>query len=142
MPLKQQRDDDLIWIRKPFLNRPHGLPYIVVHGHTFGSDYRITRLPHRIGIDTGAFKSGQLTALPLEPWTNPENQQVARGKCIATALDPPSARLDYSKLLIAVIEMECQMPMLAIKRTSFGRPDIHTSSTSDPVHHLSRLRSQ
>ena len=77
VPLKQQRDDDLIWIRKPFLNRPHGLPYIVVHGHTFGSDYRITRLPHRIGIDTGAFKSERLTPLPLEPWTNPEYQQVA-----------------------------------------------------------------
>lgn len=67
VPLEQQRDEDLIWIRKPFLNRPHGLLYIVVHGHTFGSDYRIARLPHRIGIDTGAFKSGRLTALPLEP---------------------------------------------------------------------------
>ena len=57
----------------------------------------------------------------------------------AAALDPPSARLDYSKLLIAVIEIECQMPILANTRTSFGRPHIHTSSASDPVHHLSRL---
>lgn len=77
MPLGQQQADDLLCIRQPFLNRPHGLPYIVVHGHTIRSAYRITRLPHRIGIDTGAFKSGRLTALPLEPWTNPENQQVA-----------------------------------------------------------------
>lgn len=65
VPLEQQKDNDLLWIRQPFLNRPHGLPYIVVHGHTFNSDYCITRLPHRIGIDSGAFKSGQLTALPL-----------------------------------------------------------------------------
>jgi serine/threonine protein phosphatase 1 len=64
--LEQQRPDDLLWIRKPFLNRPHGLPYTVVHGHTFRQDYRITRLPHRIGIDTGAFISGKLTAYPLE----------------------------------------------------------------------------
>ncbi len=68
VPLLQQHPEDLLWIRGPFLNGSHGLPYTVVHGHTFRSDYRITRLPHRIGIDTGAFKSGQLTALPLAPW--------------------------------------------------------------------------
>lgn len=64
-PLQEQRSEDLLWIRGPFLKEPHGLPYTVVHGHTFRSDYRITRLPHRIGIDTGAFISGLLTALPL-----------------------------------------------------------------------------
>ncbi len=67
VPLQQQQTDDLLWIRGPFLNGPHGMPYTVVHGHTFRSDYRITRLPHRIGIDTGAFRSGQLTALELDP---------------------------------------------------------------------------
>jgi len=65
VPLEQQQAEDLLWIRPPFLNRNHGLPYTVVHGHTFRSDYSITRLPHRIGIDTGAFLSGRLTALPL-----------------------------------------------------------------------------
>lgn len=65
VPLQEQQADDLLWIRRPFLTRNHGLPYTVVHGHTFRSDYSITRLPHRIGIDTGAFLSGRLTALPL-----------------------------------------------------------------------------
>ena len=65
VPLQEQQADDLLWIRRPFLTRNHGLPYTVVHGHTFRSDYSITRLPHRIGIDTGAFISGRLTALPL-----------------------------------------------------------------------------
>ena len=65
VPLEEQQADDLLWIRRPFLTRNHGLPYTVVHGHTFRSDYSITRLPHRIGIDTGAFLSGRLTALPL-----------------------------------------------------------------------------
>jgi serine/threonine protein phosphatase 1 len=65
VPLSEQQADDLLWIRRPFLTRNHGLPYTVVHGHTFRSDYSITRLPHRIGIDTGAFLSGRLTALPL-----------------------------------------------------------------------------
>lgn len=65
VPLQEQQADDLLWIRRPFLTKHHGLPYTVVHGHTFRSDYSITRLPHRIGIDTGAFLSGRLTALPL-----------------------------------------------------------------------------
>lgn len=65
LELEDQQEDDLLWIRRPFLQKPHGLPYIVVHGHTFRSDYSVTCLPHRIGIDTGAFISGILTALPL-----------------------------------------------------------------------------
>ena len=65
VPLDQQLDSDLLWIRAPFLECEHGLPYIVVHGHTFSRDFAVTHLPHRIGIDTGAFLSGRLTALPL-----------------------------------------------------------------------------
>jgi serine/threonine protein phosphatase 1 len=67
VPLEQQQAEDLLWIRAPFLKKDHGLPYTVVHGHTFRKDYRVTRLPHRIGIDTGAFKSGKLTALQFDP---------------------------------------------------------------------------
>jgi serine/threonine protein phosphatase 1 len=65
--LENQKADYLLWIRRPFLSRPHSLPYTVVHGHTFRRDFRVTRLPHRIGIDTGAFLSGKLTALRLDP---------------------------------------------------------------------------
>ena len=68
MPLQEQRSEDLLWIRGPFLKEPHGLPYTVVHGHTFQSDFQVSRAPHRIGIDTGAFVSDRLTALPLDPW--------------------------------------------------------------------------
>jgi serine/threonine protein phosphatase 1 len=67
IPLAEQKADDLLWIREPFLSCDHGLPYTVVHGHTFRSDYRVTLLPQRIGIDTGAFISGRLTALRLDP---------------------------------------------------------------------------
>ena len=64
VPLEEQRTNDLRWIREPFLS--HGEPYgaVVVHGHT------ITDQPqdrgNRIGIDTGAYLSGRLTALVLE----------------------------------------------------------------------------
>lgn len=57
---------DMIWIREPFLSRPHGLPYTVVHGHSITPDFKIERKPGRIGIDTGAYRSGKLTALVLE----------------------------------------------------------------------------
>jgi serine/threonine protein phosphatase 1 len=37
---------------------------VVVHGHTIAAEVQIT--PNRIGIDTGAFQSGVLTALAIE----------------------------------------------------------------------------
>ncbi len=80
LDLEDQQADDLLWIRRPFLNRPHSLPYTVVHGHTFHQDYQVTRLPHRIGIDTGAFISGKLTALRLHP---AEATPQANGKSCA-----------------------------------------------------------
>ncbi len=64
--LERQAFEDLIWIRKPFFSQAHGLPYTLVHGHTFRNDYQFTRLPHRIGIDTGAYESRILMALQLE----------------------------------------------------------------------------
>ena len=66
LDLEDQQEDDLLWIRRPFLQKPHGLPYIVVHGHTFRKDFRVTQLPHRIGIDTGAYRSGILTAIEID----------------------------------------------------------------------------
>lgn len=64
LPFDQQQASDLRWIREPFLSHPEYLGAVVVHGHT------ITDLPvdtgNRIGIDTGAYYSGRLTALVLE----------------------------------------------------------------------------
>ncbi|MGV3511286.1 MAG: metallophosphoesterase family protein [Novosphingobium sp.] len=64
VPLDQQTIADLRWIRREFLDHaePHG--HLVVHGHTI-TDEPVLR-PNRIGIDTGAFASGKLTALGLE----------------------------------------------------------------------------
>jgi len=62
--LDQQRQSDLRWIREPFLldDSDHG--FVVVHGHTItnGTDERL----NRIGIDTGAYRTGTLTALAIE----------------------------------------------------------------------------
>lgn len=67
IPLDEQEEEDLIWIRQPFLRHHHGLPYIVVHGHTITRDHQIDRREHRINLDTGAFRSGALSSLQLDP---------------------------------------------------------------------------
>jgi serine/threonine protein phosphatase 1 len=67
VPLGAQSEDDLIWIRGPFLDHAGPFGKIVVHGHTPGQE-PVTR-PNRIGIDTGAFFTGRLTALRLQDGT-------------------------------------------------------------------------
>lgn len=62
--LEKQSLADLRWIREDFLHdeRDHGA--MVVHGHTIQAE--VDERPNRIGIDTGAYKSGILTAIVLE----------------------------------------------------------------------------
>ena len=62
--LDRQKLDDLLWIREPFLSSTRRHERIVVHGHTVVE--RPELLPNRIGIDTGAYATGVLTALVLE----------------------------------------------------------------------------
>jgi serine/threonine protein phosphatase 1 len=64
VPLEQQRVGDLRWIREPFNTSREDLGKTVVYGHTIYDE--IDLAPSRIGIDTGAFQSGRLTALGLE----------------------------------------------------------------------------
>lgn len=59
----QQSEDDLLWIRDPFLTWPDPLDKIIVHGHSITEEPEI-RI-NRIGIDTGAFATSRLTALGL-----------------------------------------------------------------------------
>jgi serine/threonine protein phosphatase 1 len=65
VPLAQQSDDDLIWIRAPFLTSQLTGGLRVVHGHTPGRDIVVT--PHRIDIDTGCFLYGKLSAVRVTP---------------------------------------------------------------------------
>lgn len=64
LPLADQKVQDLRWIREPFLSHGEGHGLVVVHGHTI---FEAPDVRHnRIGIDTGAWTSGRLTALGLE----------------------------------------------------------------------------
>lgn len=64
VPLERQDPYDLMWIREPFLGTDQRWEKMVVHGHTVVSEPEVR--PHRIGIDTGAYRTGRLTALVLE----------------------------------------------------------------------------
>ena len=54
----------LRWIRSPFLESDYDHGKVVVHGHTISR--RIDERHNRIGIDTGAYRSGVLAAICLE----------------------------------------------------------------------------
>ena len=64
VPLSDQTQTDLRWIRGPFLENDDDHGFIVVHGHTIAGQIDVRS--NRIGIDTGAYRSGVLTAMGLE----------------------------------------------------------------------------
>lgn len=62
--LAEQSRGDLCWIRDDFLNHRDSFGKMVVHGHSITDD--VDERSNRIGIDTGAYASGRLTAIGLE----------------------------------------------------------------------------
>jgi serine/threonine protein phosphatase 1 len=64
VPIEEQRETDLRWIREEFLASSASFGPVIVHGHSISED--VDERPNRIGIDTGAFRTGKLTAIGLE----------------------------------------------------------------------------
>ncbi len=62
--LHEQRTNDFMWIREPFLSHDAPLEKMIVHGHSISRS--VEERAHRIGIDTGAYATGKLTAVVLE----------------------------------------------------------------------------
>jgi serine/threonine protein phosphatase 1 len=62
--LEEQVPEDLLWIRKPFINSGHALGKTVVFGHT-AFDQVLLDLPFKIGIDTGIAYGNRLSAVEL-----------------------------------------------------------------------------
>jgi serine/threonine protein phosphatase 1 len=62
-PLNAQEPDDLLWIRRKFLQDPRPTPKLVIHGHTPVEKADVTK--DRIDIDTGCVYGGFLTAISL-----------------------------------------------------------------------------
>lgn len=65
VPLAVQTDEDLILIRRPFIDAADLDGLRVVHGHTPGRQPVVTAA--RIGIDTHCFHSGRLTSVRVLP---------------------------------------------------------------------------
>ena len=74
--LEAQSEQDLLWIRKDFLDHDASFERIVVHGHT------PAEAPHadhrRVGLDTGAYMTGVLTACRFQGETRRLIQAVER----------------------------------------------------------------
>jgi len=81
VPLEEQKRHDKLWIREQFLRHKSPHSHMVVHGHTIMED--IQDKTNRIGIDTGAYKFGRLTALVLEDDTRRFIQAVENDGSIA-----------------------------------------------------------
>lgn len=63
-PLENQLGHDCRWIREPFLSHSGEFGGFVVHGHTITEEPDVRG--NRVGIDTGAYMHGRLTAIALE----------------------------------------------------------------------------
>jgi serine/threonine protein phosphatase 1 len=64
IPLADQRETDLLWIRREFLTHKREFGKIIVHGHTPVAKPEVRS--NRINIDTGAFATDCLTCLKLD----------------------------------------------------------------------------
>jgi serine/threonine protein phosphatase 1 len=63
-PMRDQQVTDLRWIRREFLDHSASHGAMIVHGHTVTEE--VDARHNRIGVDTGAYQSGKLTAIGLE----------------------------------------------------------------------------
>ncbi|KFB10986.1 metallophosphoesterase [Nitratireductor basaltis] len=64
VPLEAQDRHDLLWIRQEFLRHQGLFGKVIIHGHT--PVRRADVCPNRVNLDTGAWRSGLLTAMMLE----------------------------------------------------------------------------
>jgi len=65
VPLARQKAEDLLWIRGPFLDRTEPFEKRIVHGHSW-MEAAPEIYDNRIGLDTGAYQTGVLTAVRIE----------------------------------------------------------------------------
>ena len=86
VPLEHQTTQHMHWIREPFLSHRGDFGHVVVHGHTIKEEPVVRQ--NRIGIDTGAFATGRLTALCLEETRRWVIEARAEGNTIKTGSRP------------------------------------------------------
>ncbi|WP_425228646.1 metallophosphoesterase family protein [Sphingomonas sp.] len=65
VPLDQQTDASRLWITDAFTASDEDHGAIVVHGHSINED-GVVIAANRIGVDTGAYRTGRLSAVGLQ----------------------------------------------------------------------------
>ena len=88
--LEKQDPQQLMWIRRRFLEHPEPFEKMIVHGHTPTPHVYVDH--RRIGIDTGAYATGVLTALRLMGRERRLLQTERRGASITLASSSLHAR--------------------------------------------------
>ena len=63
VPLAEQREEDLLWIREEFTRSRANFGKTVVHGHSISERPELEK--NRINVDTGAFMTNRLTCVVL-----------------------------------------------------------------------------
>ena len=66
LPLSKNTEEDLLWIRDPFLKHRGLYEKVIVHGHTITSDAKPEIHANRVGLDTGSYATGVITAMIME----------------------------------------------------------------------------
>ncbi|QSB44578.1 serine/threonine protein phosphatase [Altererythrobacter sp. FM1] len=87
VPLEQQKRHHLMWIREEFITYDAPHEHMIVHGHTISAE--VDARANRIGIDTGAYNTGRLTALALEG-TSRRTIQAVKGEDGAITIETES----------------------------------------------------
>jgi serine/threonine protein phosphatase 1 len=64
LSISEQETSDLRWIRRDFTEHKGIFSHMVIHGHTITE--AVDEQANRIGVDTGAFATGKLTAIGIE----------------------------------------------------------------------------
>jgi serine/threonine protein phosphatase 1 len=89
VPLEEQSEHDLLWIRDEFLQHPSAFERVIVHGHTPEEEPFLGA--HRIGVDTGAYATGVLTAVKLHDEARSIIQASAATRTASARLEAPTA---------------------------------------------------
>jgi serine/threonine protein phosphatase 1 len=61
-PLHEQSENDLLWIREPFLSDRRQYNRLVIHGHTPQHSFQPEIKSNRVNVDTAAAYGGPITA--------------------------------------------------------------------------------
>jgi len=127
IPFNEQREEDLLWIRREFLDSEVDFGKVVVHGHE-PVDHPDIRF-NRINIDTGAFATGRLTCLIIE-----RHLVVALTdkRQWSWRFFEPSRRLDAGPEIIAE-QSATGATLVEIETAELGEVPPYVSGRADPA---------